>query len=39
MPGLAACLFRILYTFMPQIIGTRKLVGLSSILFTVPMIG
>ncbi|WP_300048640.1 MFS transporter [Trueperella sp.] len=39
MPGLAACLFRLLYTFMPQIIGTRKLVGLSSILFTIPMVG
>ena len=39
MPGLSCGLLRLVYMFMPTIIGTRKMVALSSILFTIPMIG
>ncbi|MDO5049794.1 MAG: nitrate/nitrite transporter [Actinomycetaceae bacterium] len=39
MPGLSGGLIRLIYTFLPPIIGTRKLVGISSILFTIPMFG
>ena len=38
-PGLACGLFRLLFMFMPPIIGTRKLVTLSSLLFIIPMLG
>lgn len=39
MPGLSGGMIRLVYTFLPPIIGTRKLIGISSILFTIPMIG
>ena len=39
MPGLSGGLIRFIYTFLPPVIGTRKLVGISSILFTIPMFG
>ncbi|MDO5076573.1 NarK/NasA family nitrate transporter [Corynebacterium sp.] len=38
-PGLSGGLFRLLYMFLPPILGTRKLVGFSSLLFVVPMLG
>lgn len=38
-PGLSGGLFRLLYMFLPPILGTRKLVGISSLLFVIPMIG
>lgn len=37
--GLACGLFRLLFMFMPPIMGTRKLVTLSSLLFIIPMLG
>lgn len=39
MPGLSCCGLRFLYTFLPPIIGTRKLVGYSSLLYIIPMFG
>ena len=39
MPGLSGGLLRLIYTFLPPMIGTRKLVGLSSLLYMIPMIG
>ncbi|MCV0022164.1 MFS transporter, partial [Mobiluncus curtisii] len=39
MPGLSGGLIRFVYTFLPPVIGTRKLVGISSVLFTIPMFG
>lgn len=39
MPGLSGGLIRLIYTFLPPMIGTRKLVGISSLLFTIPMFG
>ena len=39
MPGLSAGLIRLVYTFLPPVIGTRKLVGLSSLLYLIPMVG
>lgn len=38
-PGLACGLFRLLFMFLPPILGTRKLVSLSSLLFVIPMLG
>ncbi|MDO4686221.1 MAG: nitrate/nitrite transporter [Corynebacterium sp.] len=38
-PGLSGGLFRLLYMFLPPILGTRKLVGISSLLFVIPMVG
>jgi MFS transporter, NNP family, nitrate/nitrite transporter len=38
-PGLSGGLFRLLYMFLPPILGTRKLVGLSSALFIIPLVG
>lgn len=38
-PGLSGGLFRLLYLFLPPILGTRKLVALSSALFILPMVG
>ncbi|AOZ73047.1 MFS transporter [Boudabousia tangfeifanii] len=38
-PGLSGGLMRLIYMFMPPIIGTRKLVGWSSLLFLIPMVG
>lgn len=37
--GLACGLFRLVFMFLPPIIGTRKLVTLSSFLFVIPMLG
>ena len=39
MPGLAGGLIRMLYMFLPPIVGTRKLVGFSSLLMVIPMVG
>lgn len=39
MPGLSCGFLRLIYMFLPATIGTRKLVGLSSLLYIVPMIG
>jgi len=38
-PGLSAGLLRLVYMFLPPILGTRKLVGLSSVLFLIPIVG
>lgn len=38
-PGLAAGLFRLLFMFLPPVLGTRKLVTLSSLLFCIPLLG
>ncbi|OKL48335.1 MFS transporter [Boudabousia liubingyangii] len=38
-PGLSGGLMRLIYMFLPPVIGTRKLVGWSSLLFLIPMIG
>lgn len=38
-PGLAGGLIRLIYMFLPPILGTRKLVGISSGLFLIPMFG
>ncbi|MDK8846156.1 MFS transporter [Corynebacterium sp. MSK297] len=38
-PGLACGLFRLFFMFMPPIMGTRKLVWVSSLLFIIPMLG
>lgn len=37
--GLSCGLFRLLFMFLPPMIGTRKLVSLSSLLFIIPMLG
>lgn len=39
MPGLSCGFLRLIYTFLPPIIGTRKLVGISSLLYVIPMFG
>ncbi len=39
MPGLAGGTLRILWTFLPPILGTRHLVTLSAILLLIPVIG
>ncbi|WP_124053975.1 nitrate/nitrite transporter [Arcanobacterium ihumii] len=39
MPGLSAGIFRLIYTFLPPIVGTRKLIGISSLLYLLPMFG
>ncbi len=38
-PGLSGGLVRLLYMFLPPVLGTRKLVGISSLLFALPMLG
>ncbi|MDR7329096.1 nitrate/nitrite transporter [Corynebacterium guangdongense] len=38
-PGLAGGIFRLMYMFLPPVLGTRKLVTLSSLLFLIPMFG
>ncbi|MHA2788715.1 nitrate/nitrite transporter [Corynebacterium sp. S7] len=38
-PGLSAGLFRLGFMFLPPIIGTRKLVSFSALLFLIPMFG
>lgn len=39
MPGLSGGLIRLIYMFLPPILGTRKLIGISSLLYLIPMIG
>lgn len=39
MPGLSGGLIRLVYMFLPPILGTRKLVGISSLLYVIPMLG
>lgn len=39
MPGLSCGFLRLIYTFLPPIVGTRKLIGISSLLYVLPMIG
>ena len=39
MPGLSCGLIRLVYMFLPPIVGTRKLVGWSSLLYILPMAG
>ena len=38
-PGLACGLFRLMFMFLPPVLGTRRLVSLSSLLFIIPMLG
>lgn len=38
-PGLACGIFRLIWMFLPPMLGTRKLVTLSSLLFVIPMLG
>lgn len=38
-PGLACGIFRLIFMFLPPMIGTRKLVFTSSLLFIIPMLG
>lgn len=38
-PGLAGGLLRLVYLFLPPILGTRRLVGWSSLLLALPMVG
>ncbi|WP_018295796.1 nitrate/nitrite transporter [Corynebacterium lubricantis] len=38
-PGLSAGLFRLVFMFLPPIMGTRKLVTMSALLFLIPMFG
>lgn len=39
MPGLAGGSLRLIWTFLPPIMGTRNLVALSTILFVIPLVG
>ena len=39
MPGLAGGTLRLIWTFLPPILGTRKLVTMTTALFLVPLIG
>ncbi|MDO4888288.1 MAG: MFS transporter [Actinomycetaceae bacterium] len=39
MPGLSCALIRLVYMFLPPIVGTRRLVGYSSLLYALPMLG
>ena len=39
MPGLAGGTLRLVWTFLPPIVGTRKLVTFTTILFVIPLIG
>ena len=39
LPGLAAGLLRLVDMFLPPLIGTRKMVGITSLLFLIPMLG
>lgn len=38
-PGLSGGLLRLGYMFLPPLVGTRKLVGFTSLLFIIPMVG
>ena len=37
--GLSAGLFRLVFMFLPPVLGTRKLVTFSALLFLLPMLG
>ena len=39
MPGLSGGLIRLIYMFLPPIMGTRRLIGISSLLYLIPMLG
>lgn len=39
MPGLSCGPIRLAYMFLPPLVGTRKLVGYSSLLYAIPMLG
>ena len=39
MSGLSCGLIRLAYMFLPPLVGTRKLVGYSSLLYAIPMLG
>jgi len=39
MPGLSGGTLRLVWTFLPPIIGTRKLVTITSVLFAIPLVG
>ena len=39
MPGLSGGFIRLVYMFLPPVIGTRRLVGYSSLLYLIPMLG
>ena len=39
LPGLSGGAIRLIYMFLPPILGTRKLVGITSILLAIPMLG
>ena len=39
LPGLAAGILRLIYMFLPPLIGTRKLVGITSLMCILPMVG
>lgn len=39
MPGLSCGLIRLAYMFLPPLVGTRKLVGYSSLLYAISMLG
>ncbi|AKK08495.1 NarK/NasA family nitrate transporter [Corynebacterium testudinoris] len=39
LPGLAGGLLRLVFMFLPPILGTRKLISISSLLFVIPMLG
>lgn len=39
MPGLAAGIFRLIWMFLPPVLGTRKLITVSSLLLLIPMGG
>lgn len=39
MPGLSCGFIRLVYMFLPPVVGTRKLVGVSSFLYILPMLG
>lgn len=38
-PGLSGGLIRLVYMFLPPIVGTRRLVGVTSLLLALPMLG
>ena len=39
MPGLSGGLLRLIFMVLPPILGTRKLIGFSSLLYIIPMVG
>ena len=39
MPGLAAGILRMIWTFLPPVVGTRRLVTFSTLLLLIPLIG